>query len=88
MQKQTTSFRLNPRTAKNLRIMALQNDLSVGDLLAAFVRLYNSLDYFDDETKLRISAMWETAKQNARTRPAKGGWTGRPPRVDFESDDV
>ena len=76
-EKIPKTYRVSRRTAKALRLLAVQNDMPVGDLLAAFVRLQELPKHFTRwEDKQLFEITWGQAKLSTK-RAGHSGWTGK-----------
>lgn len=83
MKTKITSFRLRPHVLKEVKLLAVLNDATAGEVIDALVRFKNmGKNINDPELKSLFESMWDTALYNARNQDT--GWTGKPVQDDGE----
>lgn len=76
-EKISKTYRVTPRIAKALHLLAVQNDLPLGDIFAALLRLQSAPQHFTrQEDKKLFETVWGQAVLSAK-RAGKSGWTGK-----------
>lgn len=66
--KKNTSIWIDPHVLKELKLLGVEHDKPIGDVIAALVRLAKSDRYINDETfQSRFQALRDSAFLNAST---------------------